>query len=256
MLRLYRLWSRTSTSASRKELHPIENAIRCIPWRAHPRYLGRVLRAAARVRRSRRLKQLRRPAETAGPAAPSGPAPAPDASGCGSTSGASLSAQPGTSAQPGAANAPAPAASPDAVAPQPRTEAAGAVDASATPKAGEGAVAYAPAAEAVAEDLTDEATKISIYSFADFTFSTLLGDKKTSGASTGVGPNPKLLRRQPERLPRLESGQKFRSLIEVRFTCLPDGGDHVRSGDVPEHPCQRRLSRLHRLFQDEEGECG
>ncbi|WP_437327700.1 hypothetical protein [Sorangium sp. So ce381] len=165
------------------------------------------------------------PAETAGPAAPSGPAPAPDASGGAQPPEPASPAQPGTSAQPGAASAPALAASPapGAVAPQPGTGAAGTVDASATPKAGEGADAYAPAAEAVAEDLTDEATKISIYGFADFTFSTLLSDAKTSGASTGVGPNPSFYVGNLNVYLDSNLGKKFRSLIEVRFTYLPDG---------------------------------
>ncbi|WP_437915156.1 hypothetical protein WME73_06835 [Sorangium sp. So ce302] len=165
------------------------------------------------------------PAEATGPAAPSGPAPAPDASGAVESPEPASPAQPAASARPGAANAPLPAASPasGAVAPRPEAEATGTVDAGAAPEAGGEAVAQALAGEALAEELTSEETKISVYGFADFTFATLLSDEKTSGASTGVGPNPTFYVGNLNVYLDSHLGKKFRSLIELRFTYLPDG---------------------------------
>ncbi|WP_437280428.1 hypothetical protein WME90_07660 [Sorangium sp. So ce375] len=187
------------------------------------------------------------PAEAAGSAAPSepAPAPAPGASGAIVPSEPASPAQPGAGAQPGAADAPPQAASPasSAAAPQPHAGATGNVDASATPAAGGEVDVDALAGTALAEELTSEATKISVYGFADFTFSALLSDKKTGGASTGVGPNPTFYVGNLNVYLDSNLGKNFRSLIELRFTYLPDGA-------ITTDPTTFQNTRVSAAYQD------
>ncbi|WP_157906478.1 MULTISPECIES: hypothetical protein [Sorangium] len=185
------------------------------------------------------------PAEATGPAAPSGQAPAPDGSGAVQPPEPAPPAQPAASAEPGAANTPSPAASPasSAAAPRPQAGAAGPVDAGAAPGAGGESLTQALAGEEVAEELTSEETKLSVYGFADFTFATLLSDEKTSGALTGVGPNPTFYVGNLNVYLDSNLGKKFRSLIELRFTYLPDGA-------IVTDPATFQSARISAAFPD------
>lgn len=94
----------------------------------------------------------------------------------------------------------------------------------ATPEAGSDAAAAATDAEEVPEELSSESSsRINIYGFSDVTFASLLSDKKSSGSSTGYGPNPTFFVGNLNVYLDTDLGKNFRSLIELRFTYLPDG---------------------------------
>lgn len=193
-------------------------SIRCLSVQAYLAIFGGVLLGATNVA----AQAAPAPAAAHAPSVPAADTtPAPATSAQEAPAQPPPPVQPGAEIQRGSVSAETSTAKPSAseAAAQPPAPTAATSEPAASPEAS----AESETSDEVAQELSSEETKINVYGFADFTFSSLLSDKKTSGTSTGVGPNPTFYVGNLNVYLDSNLGNKFRSLIELRFTYLPDG---------------------------------